>query len=317
MITLESRRTTQLVEASRLYYVHGLSQERIASKLGISRPSVSRLLQSARDKGIVRIEIRDPLTRGSQIEDELREKFGLAKAIVVPNENEADGVIKNRLGNAAVLHLDELISEGKTLGISWGTTMQQVASNLRPKAIKDMIAVQLNGGISRAEFDTHASEIAQKIGSNYGAIPYLLPLPAVVDTARLKKAIVSDRNIARTLDLARNAEIAMFTIGSFGHDSVLVKADYFEKSEVDQLLAQGAIGDICSRILDQQGSICSPELDSRTIGIELKELRKKPHSIAVAGGKEKLSAIKAGLNGKWFNTLITDEWVASELIRDE
>jgi deoxyribonucleoside regulator len=95
-----------------------------------------------------------------------------------------------------------------------------------------------------------------------------------------------------------------------------VKADYFESDEVDELLKSGAVGDICSRIIKADGTICSEDLNNRTIGIELKELKKKQYSIAVAGGKEKLAAIKAGLNGKWFNSLITDEWVATELLRD-
>ncbi len=309
------KRTTQLVEVARLYYEHNFSQERIALKLGISRPTVSRLLQSARDEGIVRIEIVDPLHRGTQIEDQLREVFRLKKAVVVPNDDEADHIIKQRLGEAAVILLDQLVEEAITLGVSWGTTMQAVASRLNRKAIKDMIVVQLNGGISRAEYDTHASEIAQKMGLNYSAIPYLLPLPAVVDQPDVKRAIVSDKNIAKALELSRKADIAMFTIGSFGHGSVLVKADYFESNEVDDLLAGGAVADICSRIINHDGHLCSSELNDRTIGIELDELKKKRYAIAVAGGKEKLSAIRAGLKGQWFNTLITDEWVANELLK--
>jgi len=317
MTPLSSEHTAVLVEASRLYYEHGLSQERIARKLGVSRPTVSRLLQAARDEGIVRIEIFDPLDRGTQIEDQLKEKFQLNKVVVVPNENEEDYIIKRRLGQSAVNLLDQLVVEGTTLGISWGTTMQEVASKVRKRAVNDMTVVQLNGGISRAEYDTHASEISKKLGENYGAIPFLLPLPAVVDNPELKEAIIADRNIKRTLELARKAEIGMFTVGSFGYDSVLVKADYFEPDEVDFLLNQGAVGDICSRILTHDGKICSSELDARTIGIELEDLKKKPHSIAVAGGKEKLQAIRGALKGKWFNSLVTDEWVANELLREQ
>jgi deoxyribonucleoside regulator len=179
-----------------------------------------------------------------------------------------------------------------------------------------MVVVQLNGGISRAEIDTHASEIAKAIGESYKAIPYLMPLPAIVDNANLKKAILSDKNISRTLELGRKAQIALFTIGSFGYESILVKADYFESEEVEKLLQSGAVGDICSRILNTEGQICSKELNNRTIGIELDELKKKEYSIAVAGGKEKLAAIQAGLKGRWFNSLITDEWIATELLRD-
>ncbi len=308
--------STTLVEAAKLYYEHQLSQLEISKKLGVSRPTVSRLLQQARNTGIVRIEITDPSEIGTRLEAALIKKFKLKKVAVVPNDTDDTKIIKKRLGKAAILLVDQLISEGTILGISWGTTMQEVARQLRPRRVKDMIVVQLNGGISRAEIDTHASEIAKAISENYKAISYLMPLPAVVDSADLKKAILSDKNISRTLDLGRKADIALFTIGSFGYNSVLVKADYFEPIEVDELLQSGAVGDICSRILKADGMICSQKLNSRTIGIELEEIKKKPYSIAVAGGKEKLAAIQAGLKGKWFNSLITDEWVATELLRD-
>lgn len=305
-----------LVEAAKLYYQHQLSQQEISKKLGVSRPTVSRLLQQARETGIVKIEIIDSAEIGTQLESALVEKFGLKKAVIVPNDTDDTKIIKKRLGKAAVLLVDNLISEGTVLGISWGTTMQEIARQIRARRVSDMVVVQLNGGISRAELDTHASEIAQKIGESYKAIPYLMPLPAVVDNAELKKAILSDKNIARTLKLGLKADIALFTIGSFGYNSVLVKADYFEPNEVEALLLKGAVGDICSRIIKSDGAICSEELNSRTIGIDLEELKEKPYSIAVAGGKEKLAAIRAGLQGKWFNILITDEWIATELLRD-
>jgi deoxyribonucleoside regulator len=308
--------TTSHIEAAKLYYEHQLSQKEISKKLGVSRPTVSRLLQQARDNGIVKIEIIDQAEIGTKLEAALIKKFRLKKVVVVPNDNDDIKIIKKRLGKAAVLMVDKLISEGTILGISWGTTMQQVAQQVSPRRVKNMVVVQLNGGISRAELDTHASEIAKTIGESYRAVPYLMPLPAVVDNANLKKAILSDKNISRTLDLGRKADIALFTVGSFGFNSVLVKAEYFEPNEVDELLQSGAVGDICSRILKADGTICSNDLNNRTIGIELEELKKKQYSIAVAGGKDKLIAIQAGLKGKWFNSLITDEWIASELLRD-
>jgi len=308
--------STILVEAAKLYYEHQLSQLEISQKLKVSRPTVSRLLNRAHSAGIVKIQIIDPSEVGTQLESALIKKFGLKKAVIVPGDTDEVNIIKKRLGKAAVLLVDQLISESTILGISWGTTMQQVARQIRSRRVKDMVVVQLNGGISRAEFDTHASEIAKTIGESYKAIPYFMPLPAIVDSANLKKAILSDKNISRTLELGRKAEIALFTIGSFGYNSILVKADYFESDKVDELLKYGAVGDICSRIIKADGTICSNELNNRTIGIELEELKKKQYSIAVAGGREKFAAIQAGLNGKWFNSLITDEWTATELLRD-
>ena len=49
--------TRLMIETARLYYEHHFSQQLIANKLGISRPGISRLLQRAREAGIVKIEI--------------------------------------------------------------------------------------------------------------------------------------------------------------------------------------------------------------------------------------------------------------------
>jgi len=306
--------TVLLVEVARLYYDHSFNQQQIAKKLGISRPGVSRLLNLARQQGIVRIEIFDPVEQGIQIETELQQKFDLKKVVVVPNEGMDSSIIKQRLGLAAAKYLDHLVEEGLTLGVSWGSTMQEVVRNLRPRRIKDMTVVQLNGGISRGEFDIHASQITQQVGENYQAVSYLLLLPTIVDHADVKEVLLSDKNISRTMELARQAPVALFSIGAFGNDSVLVKAGYFDRKEVEILRKKRAIGDICSRMITETGEICWTELDARTIGIELQELRKKPYAIAVAGGKEKLWAIRAGLQGKYFNVLITDELVAGELL---
>ena len=307
-------KTSLFVEVARLYYEHDYSQQEIANKLGLSRPSISRILRQARERGIIRIEINDPSNRGTLLENKIRQRFHLKKVIVVPDDGSSIDLLKSRLGYVAANYLDRLIQEDVVLGVSWGTTMQEVAKHLRSRPVKGVKVVQLNGGVSRAGYDTRASEVAQMIAEKYQAVPFLLPLPAIVDRAELKEAILSDRNISRTLNLAQSASIAMFTVGAFGYDSVLVKADYFEPAEVEFLLKNRAVGDICSRIITETGDICSNELNARTIGIDLEELHKKPYSIAVAGGPKKARPIYAGILGGHFNVLITDEGVAMKLL---
>ncbi|NQV42093.1 MAG: sugar-binding transcriptional regulator [Candidatus Marinimicrobia bacterium] len=316
MAQLAVDRKPLLLEAARLYYEHNLNQAQIAQKLEVSRPGVSRLLQEARDAGIVKIQIVDPSAAGTRLESALREKYSLKHVVVVPSDP-SDAILKSRLGSALINLLDTMLIKNTTLGVSWGSTLQAATMHLKPRTIENMTVVQLNGGVSKAELDTHASEIARRMGDNYHAIPYLLPLPAIVDTPELKQAITSDRHIAKTLKLAREADIAVFTIGAFGSKSVLVQADYFEDAEVRALMDQGAVADICSRLIKADGSICSPELDDRTIGIELEELKVKPNAIAVAGGADKAMAVKAGLAGGYFHSLITDEAVATTLLGED
>jgi deoxyribonucleoside regulator len=306
---------SKLVQVARLYYVYNLNQQQIADKLGISRPGVSRLLQEARDKGIVHIEIVDIEGIGAGIEKSLQEKFSLKKAVIVPMDGVTDdSELKERLGIAAAHVIDEFVREGTVLGVAWGSTMQELVQHLQPRRVKNMTVVQLIGGIARAEFDTHASEIAQKMSENYKAIPYLLPLPNIVDDVRVKQAMMSDKHITKVLDLGRRAEIAVFSVGRLTRDCLMCKAEYFHKDEVDALLANNAVGDICSHVITDTGGICSSDLDARTIGIELDELKKKKIAIAVAGGHDKLPVIRAALLGRYFNVLVTDEKVAVALL---
>ncbi len=57
----KDREILRLVEVSRMYYEKELTQAQIAKQLNISRPAVSKLLSDARNRGIVKIEIRFPL----------------------------------------------------------------------------------------------------------------------------------------------------------------------------------------------------------------------------------------------------------------
>ncbi|HEX9934104.1 MAG TPA: sugar-binding domain-containing protein, partial [bacterium] len=113
---------SKLIQVARLYYVYDLNQQQIADKLGISRPGVSRLLQEARDRGIVRINIIDIEGTGADLEKSLEEKFGLKKAIVIPLEGVSDDSdLKERLGIVASTYIDSRVEEGTILGVAWGS----------------------------------------------------------------------------------------------------------------------------------------------------------------------------------------------------
>lgn len=60
--------------------------------------------------------------------------------------------------------------------------------------------------------------------------------------------------------------------------------------------------------------MCSEDINSRTVGIDLKDLRHKEKSILVAGGQRKVDAIRAALIGKYANILVTDQFTAQALL---
>lgn len=64
------------IEAARLYYQSDYSQQQIAEQLNISRPTVSRLLQYAKEKGYVQIRVMDPFEDLDALGSILEEKYG-------------------------------------------------------------------------------------------------------------------------------------------------------------------------------------------------------------------------------------------------
>lgn len=304
-----------LVNIARLYYEHNYSQQMIASKLNLSRPYVSKLISEAKEKGIVKIIINDPDKMETSIELSIREKFGLLKVIAIPTIDVETDII-SRIGKAAGRYLDTIIKDNDIIGTAWGTTLYNCSINVIPRTdLKNITVVQLCGGISNIERNIFASEIPKNLADMYKGTPYILPLPAVVDNSNVKEVILREKNISKVLDIANKANIAIFTMGPFGYDGALSRAGYISHDDVDRLIKKGAVGDICTRIIDIDGNVCDENLNNRTIGIELDELKKKEYRIGVAVGEDRLNCIYAALKKQYANVLITDEEIAMKLLK--
>lgn len=303
----------KMISVAQLYYQLDYSQQDIARKLNVSRPTISRLLQQAKTEGIVQIKIMDPTDDSEQIAAKLKDKFSLQKVIVVPVPQYEERTVKQYLGEATAEYLYQNIKDEDILATSWGTTLYQVAIHLKNKFVKNVTVVQLNGGVSYSEINTYAHEIMQLFGSAFNSNPHYLPLPAIVDNQLVKETIESDRHIRKVLDLGKSANIALFTVGVPTADSVLINTKYFSDDDL-RMIHSKAVGDICSRYIDMQGQICSEEMNQRTIGIDPKELHKKEQSILVCGGPKRVDAIYGALMGEYANILITDNYTGLSIL---
>ncbi|PRO66214.1 sugar-binding transcriptional regulator [Alkalicoccus urumqiensis] len=305
---------TRVVNAAKMYYQLDYSQQAIAKELGISRPSVSRLLQEAKDRGIVQIRIVDPEQDVQELCSRLQDAFGLKHCIVGDAPVNDTQVIKEEIGRRASEYLYGIVDDGDIIGTTWGTTIYEVARHLPQKSVHDVHVTQLNGGVSYSETNTYAAEILNYLGRAFHTSPHFLPLPAVVDHLVVKQAIVSDRHIRHVLDLGKEANIALFTVGDRHEDSALFKADYLTETDIQVLKERQAVGDICSRMIDIDGRICDEDINARTIGIDLLDLREKEYSILVAGGMKKAEAMVGALRGGYANVLVTDQYTAEALL---
>ncbi|MDN4618850.1 sugar-binding transcriptional regulator [Paenibacillus sp. PsM32] len=301
------------IETARLYYLSDYSQQEIATKLGVSRPTVSRLLQYAKEKGYVRIDIVDPLEDLDALGEQLKKRYRLDTVHVCYSPINEYKEIQKHISKRAADYLFDIVKDTDIIGVTWGTTMHAVAEHLEQKQVRGVEVVQLKGGVSHSHVNTYAAETVNLFAEAYHTIARYLPLPVIFDSIELKKMVDEDRHIQRIIELGRQANIAVFTVGTVKEDALLFRLGYFNEEE-QRLLQQTGAGDICSRFFDKEGNICSPAINDRTVGIDLVDLRKKEKSILVAGGQRKIEAIEAALIGKYANILVTDQFTAQALL---
>ncbi len=119
----------------------------IGERLGLSRHKVGRLLKDALENGVVRIEIRTPFTQESQLEQRLEAALGLKTSVVVEAEDDlTEDEVKKRTCAAGAAFVGELIGNGATIGIGWGSTTFELVNQFKPRTVQDATVVQVTGG---------------------------------------------------------------------------------------------------------------------------------------------------------------------------
>src|SRR3954453_2582356 len=131
---------------ARRYYLEDRSKIEIAEELGLSRFKVARLLDIARESGLVHIEIRHPGHIDVDLSAQLQDRFGLQHSIVVDTANDDAESLRRQLGRAAAQLLGEIITPDDVIGLAWARTVSAMARAL--PQLPGTPVVQLSGALT-------------------------------------------------------------------------------------------------------------------------------------------------------------------------
>lgn len=304
-----------LYRIAQAYYGDGRTQQEIAASFGLSRPKVSRLLQQARDVGVVSITLVPPSAGLSGLERELEARYDLAEAslVTVSDPSDSDHVARE-LGPAAAACLLRSVGDGSTIGLAWGRTILAMVDALPTQSFADVTVVQLNGGLGPVGVLEHSTEVARKAAQKLHARLRLLPAPGIVSSIAAADALRADYQISDVLGLAAQVDVAVVGLGVPTADSVLLRDGHIVTGEdLAALEAAGAVGDILLRYIDAEGEPVNLSLNQRIIGLSLDQVRHVPRVIAVAGGVTKYRIVEAALKAGLVDVLVTDHATAASL----
>jgi DNA-binding transcriptional regulator LsrR (DeoR family) len=304
-----------LTKVSKLYYEEGMRQDEIVTRLNLSRSKVSRLLQQARDEGIVRITVLEPTGIYTDLETDLEKCFRLQEAVVVEaHQPDSQAVVSREIGVAAARYLARTIQPEDTIGISWGSTLNEMVEELEPMNLPGVQVVQIIGGLGRPESEMHATDLCRRMARRLNCQMTLLPAPGIVKDQNTRVAFLSDNHVQHAVSLFSQVRVVFVGIGAPASDSVVMRdGSIIQAAEMETLLENGAVGDIALRYFDAYGQPVISELDQRVIGIELGELSRVERVVGVTGGPQKIAAILGALRGHLIDVLITDHVSAARL----
>ena len=311
------RREELLAEVAILTYDQGLIQREVAERIGVSRSTVSRLLDEARRKGIVEVYINSPFRRSVRLQTELCDRFSLKEARVLTSDSLSYGEMLQRLGKSAAFYLRVLLKEDSVVGIAWGTALHELVRAFRPlEGDTNIVIAQMIGSVGARNQDVDGANLAQEFARLVRGRYYGVHAPLVVETHQLREALMQERDVAEVLELARTADIAIVGIGSVVSGfSSLVRAGYLHEENLPALRETGAVGDICAHHFDIYGQELSIDLNQRVVSVTLTDVKNIPLVIGIAGGKGKARALLGALHGDYLDVLITDSVAANELLR--
>ena len=309
----------QLAEVAWLYYAQDRTQEQIARETGLSRPTISRMLRDARERGIVEIHVHYPFQTAGVVEEEVRSRLGLLDCKVLATsvvDDFGDGKdVASQVGALAARYLQKQIPDESVIGLGWGSMVHNVVRSGYLKAKRGVVVAQIQGSIGGASPDIDGAGLAAALGRQIGGRVHTLSAPMVVADASVRTGLLRDQHIRHTLEVGKRASIIVVGVGAVSHQSGLYRAGYLNDADLEFIRGQRAVGDVCGSYFTRDGSLRPLELNDRMIVLDADAIRQAPVRVGISCGAEKIlpniGAARSGL----INVLITDEDAAKGILQ--
>jgi deoxyribonucleoside regulator len=305
-------REEQMLQIAEMYYQQNISQAAIASLFGISRPSVSRLLDEAKRKKIVEIFIHSRISKNASLSCLIRERYHLKNCTVIECDYPYSETLKKCV-TAAGEFLHSILKNGMTIAVAWGSAMYLFAELLEAKNYHNVHVAQAVGCLNNSNLQD-GIEIARKIAEKLGATYSNIYAPIFVNSPIVRDHFLNEAQIVFYLRKAMLADIFLTGIGSIGDkNSVLSRTGYISEEEWLELKKRGCAGHLMGHMFDKDGTEITIE-NKHLISTPLKNLRKAAWSVGVSASAEKAESVFAAINTGYINSLFIDESLAKALL---
>lgn len=308
-----SSRQDDAARAGWLYYVAGNTQDQIAAKLGVSRQSAQRLVSLAVSEGLIKVRLDHRIANCLELGTRLAARFALDLVEVVPSD---PGSSSTTIGvaEAAATEIEKRLRSEQpiVLAIGTGRTLKAAIEQLTPMDCPQHKVVSLTGNIAPDGSAAYYNVIFT-MADTIKARSFPMPLPVIASSAEEREMLHSQAMIRPTLALAARADVTFVGIGDLGPQAPLYVDGFITEAELKALQKAGAVAEIVGWAFDRDGRLIDGITNDRVASAPLPS-RERSLVVALAMGELKLPGLKAAINRRLVNGLITDERTATSLL---
>jgi len=296
---------------ARRYYMDGLSKVEIGEELGLSRFKVARLLDEARESGLVRIEIGHTGPVDVELSGLVQKAMGLRHCIVVDTPEIDPASLRSELGSAAAQLLTEIVGPDDVLGLAWARSVSAMSAAL--DRLAPCSVVQLTGALSGADVHESSIELVREVARIAGGPASYFYAPLIVPDATTARALRRQPEVARAMALIPSVTVAVAGVGGWAPGQSTVY-DAIDPAERQALRTAGVRADISGILLDADAVPVRTPLTKRMIGITAEQMLAIPEVIAISYGTSKTEALRLAIRSGLVDGVVTHTAVARELL---
>lgn len=296
---------------ARRHYLDGESKVGLAASLGISRFKVARLLEMARETGLVTITIDSPLGIDTDRSERLRGALDLRHCVVVSGSGPRAAP---EVSAAAAALLTEIATDHDVLGLPWSRSVSQMVGALQ--RLPKIPIVQLSGAVVTPEEDSSSVDLVRRAARIAGGARHVFYSPLLLDDAASAEVMRRQPPVRQALDHVDDVTLAVIGLGSWSEGRSTVHG-VLSDDERAAVTAAGAVGEAAGVFFDADGAIVETPLTARIIALTGTQLRGIRQVIAIAHGIGKVEAIRAAVRGDLVDSLVTTSETADALLAAE
>lgn len=297
------------LEVCRRFHLDGWTKSAVADHFGLSRFQVARMLERARDRGWVRIEVDAPAWVDAELGDRVRDRLGFRHAVVVRAESPG-AATRAELASATARLVESVLTPDDVLGLAWSRTI--AAAVERMQLVPRIPVVQLTGALPRPD-EGSSVELVRRFAAISGGPAYVFYAPMILSDERAAESMRRQPEVAGAMDRLRTVTVAVVAVGGWAPGASTLY-DGMTPADRAEVVGFNVLGEMSGMFIGADGGLPRPPIERRMLCPSSVELAAVPHVIAAVPGEHGTAVVRSAVASGVVDSVVISQSTAHDLL---